>query len=189
MRKIAYVLTAVALLSGCAESNNTVDTSSNHMSSMPSVNASANTEDIMFTQMMIPHHSQAVEMSGFARTNTTNTEVLALAAKISAAQQPEIDLMSSWLHEWGIHDMPGMHSGDDGMLSKSQILALKAASGKEFDTLYLTGMLAHHQGAVVMAKDALAGGENPDVKTLARNIIKSQVAEIKQIQAILKELG
>jgi uncharacterized protein (DUF305 family) len=64
-----------------------------------------------------------------------------------------------------------------------------AARAKEFDSLYLTGMLAHHQGAIAMAKDALASGQNSDVQTLARNIVTSQTAEIKQIQAMLKKLN
>jgi uncharacterized protein (DUF305 family) len=190
--KFVLVLTALALLTGCAQSNNTAVPPTDHMSQMPSIDASANTEDIMFTQMMIPHHSQAVEMSGFAKTRTTNAEVLALAAKISAAQQPEIDLMSGWLHSWGIHTMPGMHhmdTGTDGMLNDSQIADLKAARGKEFDSFYLTGMLAHHHGAIAMAKDALASGQNSDVQTLARNIVTSQNAEIMQITAMLKQLS
>jgi len=150
----------------------------------------ANGEDIMFAQMMIPHHSQAVQMSGYAKTNTTNPDVLALAAKISAEQQPEIDLMGGWLHEWGIHDMPGMHHmGDDGMLSDSAIAELKMATGADFDRQFLTGMIAHHQGAIAMAQGVLDGGKNPDVHTLASNIITSQTAEIAQMQEMLTKLN
>jgi len=107
VRKFVLVLTALALLTGCAQSNNTAVAPNDQASKISGDSALANAKDIMFSQMMIPHHSQAVEMSGYAETNTTNPDVLALAAKISAEQQPEIDLMGGWLHEWGIHDMPG----------------------------------------------------------------------------------
>ena len=93
MRRFALVLTALVLLAGCAQSNNTAVAPNDHMSKISGDNASANAADIMFAQMMIPHHSQAVEMSGYVATNTTNPYVLALAATISAEHRPEIDLM------------------------------------------------------------------------------------------------
>jgi len=192
VRRFALALTALALLTGCAQSNNTAVEPNDHASKISGDNASANAEDIMFAQMMIPHHSQAVEMSGYAETNTTNPDVLALAAKISAEQQPEIDLMGGWLHEWGIHDMPGMHhmgTGEDGMLSDSAIADLKMATGADFDRQFLTGMIAHHQGAIAMAQDVLDGGKNPDVHILATNIITSQTAEIAQMQEMLTKLN
>ncbi|NBY15968.1 MAG: DUF305 domain-containing protein [Actinobacteria bacterium] len=186
MKRIAIALTVLTLLTGCARIN-TANSPNNHMSQMPGTNTSANASDIMFVQMMIPHHSQAIEMSDYAKTNTTNPVVLALAAKISAAQQPEIDLMGNWLHQWGIHDMHemDMNMSDDGMLSDSQMATLKAATGKEFDKLYLTGMIAHHQGAVAMAQEVLVDGQNSRVHELATNIVESQTSEIAQMQEMV----
>jgi len=192
VKRFALVLTALVLLTGCAQSNNTAVAPNDQASKISGDSALANGEDIMFAQMMIPHHSQAVEMSGYAKTNTTNPDVLALAVKISAEQQPEIDLMGGLLHEWGIHDMPGMHhmgTGEDGMLSDSAIAELKMATGADFDRQFLTGMISHHQGAIAMAQGVLDGGKNPDVHTLANNIITSQTAGIAQMQEMLKRLN
>ena len=191
MKRFVLVLTTLALLTGCAQSNTVAGSPTDHMSKISGDGELANGEDTMFAQMMIPHHSQAVEISGYAETNTTNPDLLALAAKISAEQQPEIDLMSGWLHEWGIHDMPVDHmgTGEDGMLSDSAIADLKMATGADFDRKFLTGMMAHHQGAIAMAQDVLDGGKNPDVHTLATNIIASQTAEIAQMQEMLTKLN
>ena len=142
----------------------------------------------MFAQMMIPHHSQAVDMSAYALTNTTNPEILALAKKISSAQQPEIDLMGDWLHQWGVHDMGEMHSmGSDGMLSEAQLAALKRAKDSAFDKLFLTGMIAHHQGAIAMAQEEIDNGKNSDAIQLAKNIITSQTAEIAEMKSLLNQ--
>ena len=151
----------------------------------------ADPDDVMFSVMMIPHHGQAVEMSTLAETRSTDPEVLALAAQIKAAQAPEIELMQSWNKEWGVSDMGGMHEGHSmgGMLNGTQMIELENSKGTEFDKLFLTGMIAHHIGAVDMANDVIKNGSDERVIELANAIVKSQTVEIELMRELLAKLG
>lgn len=151
--------------------------------------SSASPVDAMFAMMMIPHHAQAVEMGTLAETRAQSPEIKALAATIKAAQAPEIVLMTGWLEQWGYPtDTPmddgGMGHSMQGMLTDKQMAELTAASGAQFDTLYATFMIAHHEGAIAMAK-TVVDSQNPDVAALAAAIISSQTAEIAQLKAFL----
>lgn len=159
--------------------------------------------DLMFAQMMIPHHEQAVEMSTLAETRTTNPELLALAKQIKDAQAPEIVEMQGWLDAsgdasgdaggdmGGMDGMAGMdHSGHGmgGMLTTEQMDALANASGAEFDRLYLEGMIAHHEGALDMTR-MIEDSQNAEVRKLADEIIAAQTAEIAQMKKMLAEMA
>lgn len=156
----------------------------------------ANEVDVSFAQGMIPHHAQAVEMSRLAATNDASPEVAALAAEIEGAQQPEIDLMTQWLSEWGqpapdpSMDMDGMHEMAGGMMmsgmvSSADMERLQEARGAEFDRLFLEFMILHHEGAIDMARQELEGGQNPAARELAQSIIDSQQAEIDRMNQLL----
>lgn len=157
--------------------------------------AAFNDSDVAFAQGMIPHHAQAVDMADLAEDRAADPEVRDLAARIRAAQQPEIDLMEGWLEEWehpmeGGMDMDGMDMGgmdmeDMGMVSEEDMDRLASASGAEFDRLFLTSMREHHLGAVAMAEEELRSGESPEAKELAQEIIDTQRAEIEEIDALL----
>jgi uncharacterized protein (DUF305 family) len=160
----------------------------------PSSTTGASADDAMFAQMMIPHHEQAVEMSTLAETRASDPRVRELAAEIKGAQQPEIDQMTAWLEEWGVPVMSGMDAmgahgghGMSGMLTEEQLTALEDSSGREFDILFLDGMIEHHEGAIDMAED-VADSKDPRVAALAAAIIQTQQAEIDQMKAILEEL-
>ncbi len=144
-------------------------------------------DDIMFAQMMIPHHQQAIEMSDLALKNSKNPQVLKLAEQIKAAQAPEISQMKSWLASVGQSLMGdhGMHM--DGMLSDDDIEQLRQSSGITFDKLFLAGMIAHHEGALSMVS-MIEDSENEEAKTLAKNIKMSQSAEIELMKKYLAEL-
>jgi uncharacterized protein (DUF305 family) len=177
----AATLTAALVLSGCTSTQSGSNT--NMMGSSQNASAFSGT-DIMFAQMMIPHHQQAVEMAQLAKKNTTNPEVLALADQIEKAQAPEIEQMTKWIKSSGAsmdmgHDMPM-----DGMLTSERMSALSAATGPAFDTLFLQGMIAHHQGAIAMA-DLIAQSTNPEAKKLAEAIVTGQTAEIATMQKLL----
>jgi uncharacterized protein (DUF305 family) len=158
-----------------------------------------NAADVEFATMMIPHHAQAIAMSDTALKQATNPKVRALAPTIKAAQTPEIKRMSGWLTGWGA-PVPGNDSGSDmsgmdgmgdqsgGMMSADEITQLGKATGPAFDRMWLKMMVRHHQGAVVMAKTALAKGTNPDALKLARSIITGQSAEITRMNSILTEI-
>lgn len=144
-------------------------------------------DDIMFAQMMIPHHQQAVEMSDLAIKNSKNPQVLKLAEQIKAAQAPEISQMKSWLTSAGQSLMGDHGMSMDGMLSDDEIEQLRQSSGKAFDKLFLAGMIAHHEGALSMVS-MIEDSENEEAKTLAQNIKVSQSAEIDLMKRYLAEL-
>ena len=141
-------------------------------------------QDIMFAEMMIPHHEQAIEMSYLALKNSTNPEVLSLAKQIKEAQAPEIEQMKSW----GASSMA--HAGHmmDGMLSDEEISTLAAATGNEFDRLFLEGMIKHHEGAIDMA-EMVIDSKNSEVAALAKAIVETQRVEISTMKNLLTALG
>ena len=141
--------------------------------------------DIMFAQMMIPHHEQAVTLSNLAQSNTDYIITLDLADRISGAQEPEIATMKAWLREAGAGDDMGHSMVMPGMISDDDMRELEAARDDEFDVLFLTHMIAHHEGAIEMAQDALASTTNPDVAAFATAVIEAQTLEIEEMKALL----
>ena len=143
-------------------------------------------KDIMFAQMMIPHHEQAIEMSDLALQNSTNPEIRDLATKIKGEQAPEIELMESWTDSHMGSHMES-HAGHmmDGMLSEEEMDELKSARGVEFDRLFLEGMIKHHEGAIDMA-EMVVDSKNPDVSALAKAIIEAQRTEISTMKELLR---
>ena len=156
--------------------------------------AQHNDQDVMFAQMMIPHHRQAIEMADLAATRAASPEVKQLAAQIKKAQDPEIKQLSGWLTNWGASvPSPGtsgmghMGHGMDGMMTDKQMKELEGAQGAAFDKAFLEMMIKHHEGAVAMAKTEQASGQFPAAKQMATNIVSSQSAEITKMQELLKQ--
>lgn len=158
--------------------------------------------DVEFMQGMIMHHSQAVEMTALIPTHTKNKDLALLGAKISSSQSDEMLFMKNWLRQRGeaiSMSMPGMPDMDmngdpmkpmPGMLTPEQMAALKAAHGAEFDRLFLTGMIQHHNGALVMVKElfaAPAGGQDADLFNFATDADNTQRAEIRIMQGMLNK--
>lgn len=150
--------------------------------------------DTMFAQMMIVHHEGAIEMADLAVERAGAQEVRSLAEGISAAQGPEIEQMTAWLEAWGepttpSEDMAGHGGMDmDGMSQEEAMTELEGLSGAEFDRRFLELMIAHHEGAVTMAEDQLADGQNPQARELAQKIIDDQQAEIAEMEQLLQGL-
>ena len=141
--------------------------------------------EVMFLQMMIPHHEQAIEISKLAQTQTQNPAILDLATRISGAQQPEIDQMKKLLTDASLPLMMDHNMGMSGMLPQSELDKLSALKDSAFDKLFLTAMILHHEGAIAMTEPVLDSA-NPEVKALAEKIIadqKSEVAEMKELLA------
>ena len=197
----AATLTVGLVLAGC-DGNDTSTPASTSPATSTEVPATAesgahNAEDVAFAQRMIPHHRQAVVMSQMARSHATTSDVKALAEQIEKAQGPEIRTMTGWLKAWGeeVPDgMDGMHDpgmGDrngtmPGMMSDRQMTDLDRASGRAFDTMFLTMMIEHHEGAVDMAKAEKQKGAYGPAKDLADQIIKTQTAEIAHMRKMLR---
>ena len=163
----------------------------------------ASQADIDFMQGMIMHHSQAVEMTALIPSHTENKAVRALGARISLSQSDEIRFMRQWLVARGQATsmaMPGMPDMDKngrpmapmpGMLTSAQMEALRNATGADFDRKFLTGMIQHHGGALVMVKDLFdtaGAGQDATLFDFATDVDNSQRAEIRLMQNLLKEI-
>lgn len=153
-------------------------------------NGGFNDEDVMFAQMMIPHHEQALEMSDIALDPTVgaSAKVVELATAIKGAQDPEIAQMRQFLAEWGMPETPDQaidHSSMmKGMLTVDELDALATLRGAEFDVAWAKAMIDHHEGAIDMAEAVIAGGMNEAALTLARAIASAQASEIRTLTAI-----
>jgi uncharacterized protein (DUF305 family) len=172
------------------------------------------TKDVEFMQGMIMHHAQAVEMTALIASRTENKELRLLGARISHSQSEEMRFMERWLQARGEPtsmptpkmkgmDMPGMDMSNmggidmsghqtlmPGMLTGKQMTALRNAKGLEFDRLFLTGMIQHHTGALVMVKDLFdtaGGGQDAEIFNFATDIDSGQRAEIRIMETMLNE--
>lgn len=148
------------------------------------------------------HHAQAVEMTALIAWHTENKELRLLGARISSSQADEIRLMKRWLAARGeslsmpMPEMPGMDMSHEakplmpGMLTPEQMEALRKANGAEFDRLFLTGMIQHHNGALTMVKDLFdtaGAGQDADLFNFATDVDSGQRAEIRIMHAMLEK--
>jgi len=185
---VVSVVSGVVLLAACGSDHGGHSAASVEVSP----DAAFNAADVMFAQGMIPHHQQAIEMADMALDPAVGAgpEVLDLATRIKAGQDPEIAQMTTWLADWDqpkAMDLSDGHTMDgmDGMLSADEMKELAALRGAEFDTVWMEGMIRHHEGAITMAEDVAAKGKQPEVKTLAEQIVAAQRAEIDEMRALL----
>jgi uncharacterized protein (DUF305 family) len=162
-------------------------------------------KDVEFMQGMIMHHGQAVEMTALIAARTKNKELSLLGARISQSQSDEMNFMKRWLEARkqpiampmkGMEgmDMPGMDMSSQmlmpGMLTKKQMNALKKAKGKDFDRLFLTGMIQHHGGALTMVKDLFntgGAGQDAELFNFATDVDSGQRAEIRIMETMLNK--
>ncbi|MGZ9929324.1 DUF305 domain-containing protein [Streptomyces sp. NC-S4] len=151
---------------------------------------SPNAADHAYVSHMIEHHRQALTMSALAPERAAADGVKRLAERITAAQKPEIGAMEKWLARHPATAAPGApaaghdHGAMPGMASEQQLAELTAARGTDFDRLFLRLMTAHHEGAVKMAGEALAGGYNVAVEEMATEVVATQSAEIHRMRGM-----
>jgi uncharacterized protein (DUF305 family) len=168
--------------------------------------------DTKFMQGMILHHAQAVEMTALMGARSRNKALLAFGKRIGISQTDEMNYMKQWLEDRGkpvptqhdqmahMNQMPGMtHSGQmdmssmemmPGMLTPEQMKALAKASGGTFDRLFLTRMIQHHMGALVMVDDLLdtpGGAQDNQLFDFATDVENTQSGEINIMKGMLKE--
>ncbi|MEW1981843.1 DUF305 domain-containing protein [Citricoccus sp. NPDC079358] len=182
--------------SSAAATSTTTDTaapSATATGSAEEISAEHNDADVMFAQMMLPHHEQAVEMSEMLLAkDDVPAEVADFAQRVIEAQGPEIERMNAMLTAWDAEpmaEMEGMdHGGMSGMMSEEDMAALEEAQGTEAARLYLDQMTAHHEGAVDMAQDQVDNGQNPQAVALAEQVITAQEAEIAEMEQMLGNL-
>jgi uncharacterized protein (DUF305 family) len=192
----ACALAVLAIATGCSSSNDSAHPPSSATPATTATPAPAahNDADVTFAQHMIPHHTQAVEMSDTLLTKQgIDPRVTALANQIKAAQGPEIQQMQGWLTQWGAPSMPPMSGngnmpGMSGMMSEQDMTALKDAQGADATKLYLTQMIAHHQGAITMAQGEIKDGQYPPALEMAHAIVTSQHQEIETMNGMLASM-
>jgi uncharacterized protein (DUF305 family) len=209
----AAALATLVIGTGCSSSSDSgAEHSTGHMSSTSATAAATtapagqehNDADVMFSQHMIPHHRQAIEMSDMLLAKQgIDPRVAELAQQIKAAQGPEIAQMQRWLDGWGNPSMAPMPSGDmdmpghgdmpgmsrgSGMMSDQDMTALQDAQGVDASKLFLTQMIKHHEGAIMMAQNEIRDGKYPAAVEMARAIVESQQKEIDTMNGILTSL-
>ncbi|MFE9044790.1 DUF305 domain-containing protein [Streptomyces sp. NPDC007818] len=157
--------------------------------SAPSATGSFNDADVMFAQMMIPHHEQALEMAKLADGRAADAGIKDIVAAVEKAQDPEIQKMKAWLKGWGRPESAGAGHSMAGMMSEQDMKRLAGAKGGDFDRAFAELMIAHHEGAVTMARDEQRNGANAEAKALAGEVVRAQTAEITELRKILDRLG
>jgi uncharacterized protein (DUF305 family) len=143
--------------------------------------------EIMFAQMMIPHHEQAVSMSETALKKSRNQGIIKLSRQIKSLQNSEKSQLTYWLKATGSsmtidHDM-----AMSGMLTVKELDSLKRLTGTDFDRTFLQLMIKHHQGAIEML-DLISGAKNMEAKALAKAIKSAQSKEITSMKLLLNKL-
>ena len=152
--------------------------------------------DARFMQGMIHHHAQAVEMTDLVDSRTSSEAMRKLSQRIQVSQTDEIKMMERWLSTRG-EEVPSAHAHHamgatlmPGMLTAEEMARLSAANGREFDRLFLEGMIKHHEGALVMVKDLFAtpgAGQESDIFAFASDVDADQRMEIERMRGLLKE--
>ena len=160
--------------------------------------------DIHFMSGMISHHAQAIKMAKWSATHGASAAVVRFSERVVTSQTDEIALMQSWLRNRRQPvpepDPAGMKmnmGGTEhvmlmpGMLTPEQMAQLDAARGKEFDRLFLTFMIQHHQGAITMVQELFStqgAGQDESVFAFANDVQIDQETEIARMRQMLLEL-
>ena len=165
--------------------------------------------DVRFMQGMIGHHAQALEMVALVPGRSSRRDIALIAERIRASQETEITSMQGWLrargesvptvlagaghtHGEGMDHLMMDHDLMPGMLTHEQMERLVAASGPEFDRLFLEGMIRHHQGALQMVAELFGsqgGGQEPQIFGFASDVDADQRAEIARMEAVLATIS
>ncbi len=146
----------------------------------PSESSEFNRNDLMFMNMMIVHHDQAIEMAEMAENRTDNEKVLQLAQNISKAQRAENQQMTEWMQKMGYE--PRTHHRMAGMASPQEMDALKDSEGAEFDRLFAELMIEHHKGGIEMARNFREVGKHSELRQMQTQMIETQQKEIEKMQ-------
>jgi uncharacterized protein (DUF305 family) len=156
-----------------------------------------------FARDMSTHHAQAVELAMLAHAKGGDPAVRQVGADIAMTQQAQIGMMQTWLDEWNLNrnsSQPRMAWMPDGggelrdglmpgMATDAERAQLRAATGRDFDQLFLRLMVQHHLGGIHMAEAAVDEASDPGVTSLAKTMVDGQRREITDLQALQTRLG
>ncbi len=182
------ILIALRVINSDSGSHMMGDSNANGMNNSQSA-SDLEMNEYMFAEMMIPHHQQAVDMSDLALKKSSNPRILDLAQRIKSAQSSEIIQMQSWLGGKEANSMMTDHSGHSmgGMLTEEEFSKLESSFGVTFDTLFLEGMIAHHEEALDMAR-MIKDTTTQEVNSFGLNVVEVQSEEIREMREILESL-
>jgi len=185
------IVVLVMLLAGCNSALTTV-TEPGVSESAPPLDGSFNDTDVMFLQMLVPHHQQGVRLAELGADKAVRAEVRDFAAAVVATQNDELTSVESWLADWNqpveADPDPGAHHGHgDGLHAPDPevVTALEQTESGKFDATFVNLFTGHQHGAVKLAKMELAKGRHPDARDLADRIVKSRTAQVQQLATLL----
>lgn len=185
MRAVLTVVAALVVsvgVGGCHASSAPEPTTS----SSPGAMSAASPGDVTFLENMVVHHQQALELTVMVRGQSTDPQLVMLADQIGAQQRTQLQGCQAQLLQWevpgGGHDAP---ADIPGMADQASMDKLRGLRGPEFDTLWLQTMIAHHRGAITMARNEIKQGQSPEAISIARSLAPLQQAEIDQMNRLL----
>jgi uncharacterized protein (DUF305 family) len=181
-RLIATIAVAALVLAGCGSTDMPAGQGGNQA---PASSNDHNDADVQFSENMIPHHKQTIQIADLATKQGASEQVKVVAAEILSPEEADIETMSGWLRTWNVAapaDMSGMDM--PGMLSVADLKSLQSATGAAFDKKFLALVAQHLQNGVDMAKKVLADGKHEATKGLATKIVTEQTEQIKKVQAL-----
>ncbi|GIH25679.1 hypothetical protein Aph01nite_39890 [Acrocarpospora phusangensis] len=149
--------------------------------------AGYNDADVTFAASMIPHHLQALDLTQLAATRADDLWVRDLAGRVRSQREPEIRLLKGLLDGWGEEPLPRDHDLPGGV-SKAEMDKLAAASGAAFDRMFVTLLIAHHEGALTLARAEQEQGAHADAKAMAGGMVVTQESELKEMKKYLTRL-
>ena len=171
IRKASIVVLGLALLMGFVFLQNDVERTES---------GEFNRNDVMFMNMMIVHHNQAIEMAELSENRTDNENILELSRNISEAQTRENRQMIEWMQDMGYS--PGNHHPMAGMASREEMQQLENSNGSEYNRLFAELMIEHHEGGIAMAQNFYSSGENSELREMQGEMIDAQQKEIEKMQ-------
>lgn len=143
-------------------------------------NSEFNGQDIMFMNMMIVHHDQAIEMAELSENRTDNENILELSDNISEAQRAENEQMTTWMNELAYE--AGNHHPMAGMATEEEMQRLKSSEGENFDRLFAELMIEHHRGGIEMARNFREVGKHPELGEMQTQMVETQQSEIGKME-------
>jgi uncharacterized protein (DUF305 family) len=184
-------LLAALILAGCGPAGSEAGEPAGHGGPATAAVAGSdrpfNPTDVMFLQMMVPHHEQGRQIAALAKQRLVRPELAMLAAAIESTQATEIAKMVGWLKSWGqpASADAGAHAAHGGMpgTSPEEITVVARASGADFERKLLNMLIAHQDDAIQLARMETSAGANPGARALAEQIDRSRTAQIKQLMA------
>jgi len=139
-----------------------------------------NRNDVMFMNMMVVHHEQAIEMAELSQNRTNNRNILELSENISEAQSRENRQMRKWMNSLGYET--GNHHRMAGMATQSEMQRLEGSNGSDFDRLFAELMIEHHRGGIEMARNFRRNGQHTELRQMQTQMIETQQREIQKMQ-------